>query len=207
MNTHMRARAHTHTHTRLPNSEKVKAQRIRSNTKRRQRNKEKTNNIAKGNIAGAREGVLARFGQVNSIGRDIRRQHGQNMEFPPIPENAVFKIPAPFHTSSTGEKFSDLFYHYSSVHVVIYCTWTSPGKGDIAAYFLFTSKGRQTYLGVLAHRKTLINQVNPISMVIYFEQIMIGKLSHEYPVVLQKGCRLSRIFTGRYKNLNWLCST
>ena len=34
MNTHMRARAHTHTHTRLPNSEKVKAQRIRSNTKR-----------------------------------------------------------------------------------------------------------------------------------------------------------------------------
>ena len=66
---------------------------------------------------------------MNSIGRDVRQQHGQNMEFPPIPENAVFKIPAPFHTSSTGEKFSDLFYHCSSVHVVIYCAWTSPGKG------------------------------------------------------------------------------
>ena len=93
-------------HMHPPNPEYTKAQRIRSHMKRGSRKLDATtNNRIAANVAGANYDVLANIGKIDSVRRDVRRQRAAIMEYPPIPDDTVFGIPAPFNVSSTGEQF------------------------------------------------------------------------------------------------------
>ena len=92
-------------HMHPQNPENTEAQRIRSHRKRDARNSDVKQTTIAANVAGANEVVLAKIGKIGSVRSDVRRQHAAIMEYPPIPDDTVFEIPAAFNVSSTGEEF------------------------------------------------------------------------------------------------------
>ena len=62
------------------------------------------------------------------------------------------------------------------------------GRNIIGAYGLLPNKRLDTYVEFLNEVRNLTNQVNPQSVMIDFEQSMIGALDRVYPLVPQKGC-------------------
>ena len=94
-------------HAHPPNPEHIDVKKIRSDMKRDARETNtKTNNIITVDIAGACDGVLAKIGKVDTIGRDVRRQRVLNMEYPPIPDNTIFEIADPFNAVQVNRFFT-----------------------------------------------------------------------------------------------------
>ena len=177
-----------------------------------------TNNIIAANIAGAPEGVLAKVGKIQTVRRAVRRQRAAVMGYPEIPEGILFDIPEPFNRSSTGEPFiqfdngredrivifgtrESLNFLQNSNNWFMDGTFsTAPpqflqlytihglGRNIVGAYCLLTNKRRETYIELLHQIQQLTNEVVPQSIMIDYEQAMIGALDVVYPIVPQKGC-------------------
>ena len=64
----------------------------------------------------------------------------------------------------------------------------SQGRQIVGAYGLLPNKRSETYIEFLTQIQNFTNQVNPQSVMIDFEQSMIGALDRVYPAVPQKGC-------------------
>ena len=62
------------------------------------------------------------------------------------------------------------------------------GRNIVGAYCLLTNKRRETYIELLYQIQQLTNEVVPQSIMIDYEQAMIGALDVVYPIVPQKGC-------------------
>ena len=56
---------------------------------------------------------------------------------------------------------------------------------NVGAYSLLTNKWLETYSELLTQIQIRTNHVNPHSIMIYFEQAMIGALRNVYPLVPQ----------------------
>ena len=64
----------------------------------------------------------------------------------------------------------------------------SHGRNIVGAYGLLPNKRLNTYNEFSTQIRNLTNHVNPQSVMIDFEQSMMGALDQVYPVVPQKGC-------------------
>ena len=62
------------------------------------------------------------------------------------------------------------------------------GRNVVGAYPLLTNKRLETYAELLTQIQILTNHVNPHSIMVDFEQAMIGATRNVYPLVPQKGC-------------------
>ena len=62
------------------------------------------------------------------------------------------------------------------------------GRNIVGAYCLLSNKRRETYIELLHQIQQLTNEVVPQSIMIDYEQAMIGALDVIYPIVPQKGC-------------------
>lgn len=82
---------------------------LRTNKKRDTRNADLTNNnIFLANIA--TEAVLAKTPELETVCRDVRRQHDLANEFTPVPKNTEFETAPTFDVSNTGKQFT----HYGN---------------------------------------------------------------------------------------------
>ena len=66
-----------------------------------------TNNVIAQNVSGAQENVLAKLSKMETMSRDVRRQHAANAAYRPIPDDqdALFQDPHNFTVSSIGVFF------------------------------------------------------------------------------------------------------
>ena len=77
---------------------------LRTNKKRDTRNADLTNNnIFLANIA--TEAVLAKTPELETVCRDVRRQHDLANEFTPVPKNTEFETAPTFNLSNKGNNW------------------------------------------------------------------------------------------------------
>ena len=194
--------AHQHSHAADPEgNDLLKA---RAGTKRSAKHTaEKTQNIITANIAGLQENVLARMPNIETTGRDFRRNRPNNHPAVPDIYDKQFAIPQNYNVDVLRQQF--LVYGNGRPDLILLIGTDEGFKTEqrrniktvqgltnhrniVGAYALLSNKRRATYVEMLTEIQRLTHNAMPHSLMADFELIMLSALNQIYAGIPQVVC-------------------